>query len=123
MTAQDAEGDADSHLLDQALSAITRLEASIADEHEALHMALHSENLLDTLTNLSHTIAEEREQLDALDLVAPGRWAAEEFHSKIISWLLDPSAHHQQAERFIVAYDSAEHVEPFCFHVDLGVAA
>ena len=27
------------------------------------------------------------------------------------------------AQRFIVAYDSAEHVEPFCFHVDLGVAA
>ena len=27
------------------------------------------------------------------------------------------------AQRFIVAYDSAEHVEPFTFHVDLGVAA
>ena len=103
MTVQDAETDPNSQLLDQALPAIARLEASLADERETSRLAVHSANLLDTLTNLGHAIAEESEQLDALDLIAPSRWAAEEFHSSIISWLLDPSAHHRHAEHFIAA--------------------
>ena len=103
MTVQDAEADPNSQLLDQTLPALAQMEASLADELEASRLAVHSANLLDTLTNLGHAIAEEGEQLDALDLIAPGRWAAEEFHSRIISWLLDPSAHHGQARHFIVA--------------------
>ena len=122
MTAQDAEGDADSHLLDQSLSEITRLEASIADEHEALHMALHSEILLDTLTNLSHAIAEEGEELDALELIAPGMCSAEEFHSRIISWLLDPSAHHRQAGHFIAALLNATMAPPHLLDADWSAA-
>ncbi len=103
MTAQDAQADPDSQPMDLALPAITRLEVSLAAEHEASRLALHSASLLDTLTNLGHAIAEERDQLDAMDLIAPGRWAAEEFHSSIIIWLLDPSAHHRQAAHFIAA--------------------
>ena len=103
MTVQDAQTDPDSQLLERALPAIAGLEASLADEREASRLALHSENLLDTLTNLGHAVAEEREQLDALDRIARHLWRAEEFHSRIISWLLDPSAHHRQAGHFIAA--------------------
>lgn len=88
-------------LLNWAFPAIARLEASLADEHEALRAAVNSANLLETLTNLGRVIADERERLDALGLIAPGRWGEEEFHSKVISWLLDPSAHHRQAGHFI----------------------
>ena len=95
MTIQDAESDPDNQLMDRALPAMARLEASLADERESSRLGILSANFLDALTNLGHAIAEESEQLDALDLIAPGRWAAEEFHSKIISWILDPEAHHQ----------------------------
>ena len=103
MTVQDAETDPNSQLLSRTLPAIAQLETSLANEHEASRSAIHSANLLDTLTNLGDAIAEESEQLDALDLIAPGMWAAEEFHSRIISWLLDLSAHHRQAGHFIAA--------------------
>ena len=88
MTVQDAETDPDNQLLDQALPAIARLEASLADEREAARLAVHSANLLDTLTNLGHAIAGESEQMDALDLISPRMWRAEAFHSRIIRWLL-----------------------------------
>ncbi len=112
MTVQDAQTDPDSQLLDRALPAIARLEASLSDQREASRLALHSANLLDALTNLSHAIAEEREQLDAIDLISPGRWAAEEFHSGIISWLLYPLAHHRQAGHFIAALLDATMAPP-----------
>ena len=54
MTVQDAGAAPNSQLLDKALPAITRLEASLADEREALRLDLHSSNLLDALTNLNH---------------------------------------------------------------------
>ena len=103
MTVQDAEADPDNQLLDRALPAIARLEASLADERESSRLGILSADFLDVLTKLGHAIAEESEEMDALNRIAPGIWAAEEFHSRIISWLLDPSAHHQQARHFIVA--------------------
>lgn len=103
MIFQEAETDSDSQLLDRALPAIARLESSLSDERERLCQAVHSENLLDALTTLGRAIAKERERLDAVDLIAPGGWEYEEFHSRIIGWLLCPSAHHRQAESFIVA--------------------
>ena len=112
MTVQYAEPDPDSQPLDRALPAIARLEASIADERESLSSAVHSANLLGTLTNLGHAIAEESEQLDALDLIARRRWADEEFHSRLISWLLDPSAHHRQAGHVIAALLNATMAPP-----------
>ena len=122
MTVQDAGAAPNSQLLDKALPAVTRLEASLADEREALRLALHSANLLDTLTNLSHAIAEERDQLDALDLIAPRRWAAEEFHSGIISWLLDPTVHHRQAGHFIAALLNATMAPPQLIAADWSTA-
>ena len=97
MTIQNPETEPDGQLLDRALPAIALPEASLADEREATRLAIRSADLLDTLTNLGRAIAEENEQLDALELITPGSWAAEEFHSRIISWLLNPSAHHRQA--------------------------
>ena len=118
MTVQDAEADPNSQLMDQTLPALAQMEASLADECEALRLAVHSANLLDTLTTLGHAIAEESEQLDALDLIAPGSWAAEEFHSRIISWLLDPSAHHGQAAHFIVALLNSTMAPPRLLNAD-----
>jgi len=63
----------DKQLLDRALPAIAGLGASLDHERDALRLALHSANLLDALTNLSHAVAEERGQLDAIDLIAPRR--------------------------------------------------
>ena len=60
-------------------------------------------NLFDALTDLGHAIAAEGEQMDALDLIAPDMYSNENFRSRIISWLLDPSAHHRQAGQFIAA--------------------
>ena len=122
MTVQDAETDPNSQLLDQALSAITRLEASIVDEHEALRLALHSVNLLHALTNLDHAIAEESEELDALDLIAPGQGAAEELHSRIISWLLNPLAHHRRAGHFIAALLRSTMAPPQLLDADWSAA-
>ena len=122
MTIQDAESDPDNQLMDRALPAMARLEASLADERESSRLAVNSANLLDTLTNLGHAIAEESEQLDALNVIAPGIWAAEEFHSRIISWLLDPSGHHQQAGHFIAALLSATMAPPRLLDADWSAA-
>ena len=122
MTVQDAETDPNSQLLDRVLPPIARLEASLADEREASRFAIHSANLLDTLTNLSHAIAEESEQMDALDIIAPGMWSAEEFHSRIISWLLEPSAHHRQARHFIAALLNATIAPPRLLAADWSAA-
>ena len=62
MTIQDAGKDPDSQLMDRALPAIARLEASLVDEREASRSAVHSANLLNTLTNLGHAIAEESKE-------------------------------------------------------------
>ena len=122
MTVQDAAADPNSQLMDQTLPALAQMEASLADELEASRLAVHSANLLDTLTNLGHAITEESEQLDALDLIAPDRWAAKEFHSRIISWLLDPSAHHGQARHFIVALLNSTMAPPRLLNADWSVA-
>ena len=103
MTIPEAEIDPQDQLLNLALPAIARLEVSLTDEREASRLAIHSPDLMKSLTNVRHAIVEERDQLDALDLIAPRGWAAEEFHSRIISWLLEPSAHHRQASHFIAA--------------------
>ena len=112
MTVQDAQIDPDSQLLDRALPAIAQLEGSLAGEREASRLALHSADLLKSFADLSRAFAEEREQLDALDLIAPRAWAAEELHSRIISWLLDPSSHHRQAGHFIAALLNATTTPP-----------
>ena len=109
-------------LLKRTLPAIARLEASLADKREALCLAVHSAALLDALTNLNHAIDEEREQLDALDLIAPRRWADEEFHSRVISWLFDPSAHHRQAGHFISALLNATMAPSQLLAVDWSTA-
>ena len=122
MNVQNAETDHYSQLLDQALPAIARLEASLADEREALSSAVHSLDLLDTLTNLGHAIAEENGELDALKIIAHGIYSDEKFHSKIISWLLDPTAHHQQAGHFIVALLNATMAPPRLLDADWSAA-
>ncbi len=122
MTVQGAETDHNSQLLDRALPAIARLEASLADERAASRLAVHSANLLDTLTNLGHDIAEENEEMDALDLIVHRSWADETFHSRIIRWLLDPSAHHQQAGHFIAALLNATMAPPSLLDADWSAA-
>ncbi len=122
MTVQDAETDPDNQLLDQALPAIAQMEASLADEREAARLDVHSANLLNNLTNLGHAIAEESEEMDALDLIAPSSWAAEAFHSRIIRWLLDPSAHHRQAGHFIAALLNSTMAPPRLLDADWSAA-
>ena len=112
MTVHDAQIDPDSQLLDRALPAIAQLEGSLAGEREACRLALHSADLLKSFADISHAIAEESLQLDALDLIAPRAWAAEELHSRMISWLLDPSSHHRQAGHFIAALLNATMAPP-----------
>ena len=118
MTVQDAQTGPDRRVMDRALPAITRLEAHLDDEREALRLALQSANLPDTLTSLNHAIADEQEKLDALELIAPGMWSDEKFHSKIISWLLNPSAHHRQAGHFIAALLNATMAPPRLLNAD-----
>ena len=122
MTVQGAETDPNSQLLDRALPAIARLEASLTDEREASRLAVHSANLLDTLTNLGHAIAKESKEMDALDLIVHRSWADETFHSRIIRWLLDPSAHHQQAGHFIAALLNATMAPPSLLDADWSAA-
>ena len=122
MTAEEAETDHYGQLMDRALRAIARMGASLADEREALYSAVHSLDLLDTLTNLGRAIAEESDQLDAIGLIAPRSWASEEFHCRIISWLLDPSAHHRQAGHFIAALLHATMAPPRLLAADWSAA-
>ena len=98
------------------------MEASLADEREASRLAVHSANLLDTLTNLGHAIAEESEEMDALDLIAPDMSADEKLNSGIIKWLLDPSAHHRQAGHFIAALLNATMAPPRLLDADWSAA-
>ena len=122
MTVQDAQIDPDSQLLDRAMPAIAQLEGSLAGEREASRLSLHSADLLDSFADLSRALAEERGQLDALDLIAPRAWAAEELHSRIISWLLEPSAHHRQSGHFIAALLNATMAPPQLLAADWGAA-
>ena len=77
---------------------------------------------MQSLTDLRSAIVAERDQFDALDLIAPGRLAAEELHSRIISWLLNPSAHHRQAEFFIAALLNETMAPPQLLSVDWSAA-
>ena len=122
MTMQDPETDPDSQLLDRALPAIARLEASLAEEREASHDAVHSDHLLDILTNLGHAITEDSEEMDALNLIAPDKAADEILNSRIISWLLDPLAHHRQAGHFIAALLNATEAPPRLLESDWSAA-
>ena len=122
MTALDAQADPDSQLVGRALPAIAQLENSLADKREALRLAVHSRILLAALSNLGHAVAEQRDQMDALGLIAPRIWRAEEFHSRIISWLLDSSAHHRQARHFIDALLNATMAPPRLFDADWSAA-
>ena len=85
MTIPDDNIEPQERLLNRALFAIAQLETSLTYEHEASRLAIHSPHLLKSFTDLSHAIVEERDQLDALDLIAPRGWAAEELHSRVIS--------------------------------------
>ncbi len=122
MTIPDAKIDPHDQLLNRALPAIAQLETSLTDEREASRLAFHSPDLLKSLTDLSHAIVEERDQLDALDLIAPRQWAAEELHSRIISWLLEPSAHHRQASHFIAALLNATSAPSRLLNADWSIA-
>ena len=103
MTIPDAQTEPQDQLLNRALPAIAQLETSLTIEREAARLAIHSPDLVKFLTDLGHAIVEERDQLDALELIAPRGWSSEELHSRIISWLLKPTAHHRQAHHFITA--------------------
>ena len=122
MTIPSTKIDPHDQLLNRALPALAQLETSLTDEREASRLAIHSPDLLKSFTNLSHTIVEERDQLDALDLIAPRGWAAEELHSRIISWLLEPSAHHGQAGHFTAALLNATSAPPKLLNADWSVA-
>ena len=122
MTTQDAEADPDNQLLDRALPAIARLEASLTDERVASRLAIHARNLPDTLTNLGHAIAEESEEMDALDLIVPDMSTDEKLNSRIIKWLLDPSAHHRQAGHFIAALLNSTMAPPHLLDADWSAA-
>ena len=112
----------DNQLLDRAVPTIARLEASLADEHEATRLALNSANLLETLTNLSGVIADERGRMDALEFIVAGGWSAEEFHFWVISCLLDSAAHHGQAWLFIAALLDATSVPSRLLTADWNTA-
>ena len=122
MTVEAAQIDPNSQLLDRALPAIAQLEASLTATHEASRLAIHSAEFLDALTNLNHAIIRERKQMDAIDIISPGLWAVEEFHSRIFSWLLDPSAPHRQAEHFIAALLDATKAPPQLHAADWSAA-
>ncbi len=122
MTIPDDNIEPQEQLLNRALFAIAQLETSLTYEREASRLALHSPDLLKTFTDLSHAIVEERDQLDALDLIAPRGWAAEELHSRIISWLLTPSTHHRQAGHFIAALLNATSAPPKLLNADWSAA-
>ena len=122
MAVPGAKIDPHDQLLNLALPAIAQLETSLTDEREASRLAIHSPDLLKSFTDLRHAIVDERDQLDALDLIAPRGWAAEELHSRIISWILEPSAHHQQAGHFIAALLNATSAPPKLLNADWSVA-
>ena len=122
MTIEDAGTDPDNQLLDRVLPAIALLEASLAEERQASHDAVDSAHLLDILTSLGHAITEESEEMDAFNHIAPGMSVDERFHSRIISWLLDPSAHHRQAGHFIAALLNATVAPPRLLDADWSAA-
>ena len=122
MTIEAAQIEPNSQLLDRALTEIATLEASQAEEHEASRLAIHSADLLDALTNLNHAIIQERKQMDAIDIISPRLWEYEEFHSRIFSWLLDPSSHHRKAEHFIAALLNATKAPPRMLASDWSAA-
>ena len=122
MTIPGAKIDPHDQLLNRTLPALAQLGTSLTEEREASRLAIHSPDLLKSFTNLSHAIVEERDQLDVLDLIAPRGWASEELHSRIISWLLNPSAHHRQAGHFIAALLNATSAPPKLLNADWSVA-
>ena len=118
MTVRDAPIYPNDPLLDRAVPAIVELESSLTGEREASRLALQSPDLLKFFADLRHAIAEEREQFDAVDLITPRAWASEEFHSRVISWLLEPSAHHRQSGHFIAALLNATMAPPALLTAD-----
>ena len=122
MIVQHAQADPASQLLDLALPEIARLGASLAQKHEASQLAVNSPKLLDALANLNRAIVHERERMDAIDIISPRLWEYEEFHSRILNWLLDPSSRHRQSGCFTAALLNATKAPPQLLAADWNVA-
>ena len=83
----------------------------LAEEREKQEKGLNKLAADESLERIQKLAAEQRNEFDALDFVGElgcgsGRalWGSEEFHSKMLAWLLDPRGGHGLGDRFLTRF-------------------
>ena len=83
----------------------------LAEEQEKQEKGLNKLAADERLERIRKLAAEQRNEFDALDFVGElgfgsGRalWGSEEFHSKVLVWLLDPRGSHGLGDRFLTLF-------------------
>ncbi len=83
----------------------------LAEEREKQEKGLNKFAAGESLEKIRKLAAEQRNEFDALDFVGELRfgsgrslWGLEEFHSKVLAWLLDPRGSHGLGDRFLTLF-------------------
>ena len=83
----------------------------LAEEQEKQEKGLSKLTADESLERIRKLAAEQRNEFDALDFVGELRfgsgralWGSEEFHSKVLAWLLDPVHSHGLGDRFLTRF-------------------
>lgn len=83
----------------------------LAEDREKQEKGLKKLTADESLERIRKLAAEQRNEFDALDFVGElkcgsGRalWGSEEFHSKILAWLLNPRQSHGLGDRFLTRF-------------------
>lgn len=94
--------------LHNVFSGLENLEKALASGRAARMASLNRFKVDETLERLEKLAAEQRTEFDALDFIGQlwlgtGRdlWGREQFHSRVLAWLLDPKQSHGHGDRFL----------------------
>ena len=92
-------------------SELAHLANVLAEEREKQEKGFNKLTADESLERIRKLAAEQRNEFDALDFVGElgfgsGRdlWGSEEFHSKVLVWLLDPRGSHGLGDRFLTLF-------------------
>ena len=94
--------------LHNVLFELENLEEALASGRAARMAGLNRFEADETLERLEKLAAEQRTEFDAFDFIGQARlgtgrglWGSEQFHSRVLAWLLDPKQSHGHGDRFL----------------------
>ena len=97
--------------LRNAFPKMEQLEKALAADRASQLKSLNKFEANESLKRLEKLAEEQRTEFDALDFIGQSRlgsardlWGSEEFHSRVLAWLLDPKQSHGLGDRFLKSF-------------------